>query len=71
MLPDSYGAVLPQIIPSVDAEPWLLPSDRAASANPSVLRLAGLPSTRSTVLHWTARLGVILRAVIDSLYVQI
>ncbi|GFZ51163.1 hypothetical protein JCM24511_08921 [Saitozyma sp. JCM 24511] len=68
MLPDSYGAVLPQIIPSVDAEPWLLPSDRAASANPSVLRLAGLPSTRSTVLHWTARLGVILRAVIDSLY---
>ncbi|OCF32024.1 hypothetical protein I316_06410 [Kwoniella heveanensis BCC8398] len=70
MFPASYAGVLPPIDASMDAEPWLLPSDLVATTNPAIRRLAGLPSTRSTVLHWTARLGVILRAVIDNLSMQ-
>lgn len=68
LMPNMSGTSLPPIIDAIDSEPWVLPSSLSVSATPALMRLNGVPSTRSTVLHWSARLGLILRAVIDTLY---
>jgi hypothetical protein len=38
-----------------------------SQAPSSARALSGLPSLRSTILHWTVKLAQILRAVLDTL----
>ncbi|ORY27111.1 hypothetical protein BCR39DRAFT_242527 [Naematelia encephala] len=66
MLPESPGMPLPAIDKKCDAEPWIPP--KRVQSEFKCLNLDGLPSLRSTVFHWTAKLGLILRDVISALY---
>lgn len=67
LMPNMATSSLPPIIDAIDSEPWVLPTSLSVAPTPQLLRLSGVPSTRSTVLHWSARLGLILRSVIETL----
>jgi len=66
MLLDITVAALPHIDPSIDSQVWTLPNN-PGSWSLEAYGLVGRPSLRSTTFHWTARLAIICRSVLDAL----
>ncbi|ORY25475.1 hypothetical protein BCR39DRAFT_471392 [Naematelia encephala] len=67
MLSESSSIAPPLIDTSTDAVPWLCPSARTTEGQHGI-SASGIASMRSTTFHWSAKLAVICRDVLDTLY---
>jgi hypothetical protein len=67
MLLDTTLAALPHIDPSIDDQVWTLPKDQTGLWRLEAYGMVGQRSLISTTFHWTARLAIICRSVLDAL----
>jgi hypothetical protein len=68
MLLDNVTIELPDIDESIDDQFWTLPHNVVDSLpSPELLRLVGQRTLRSTTFHWTARLAVLCRKILEAL----
>ncbi|OCF34544.1 hypothetical protein I317_03618 [Kwoniella heveanensis CBS 569] len=70
MLPEATSVPLPQIDPVADQVPWKAPSAPLTATQPTMpgMSVHGLRSMRSTSFHWTVKLAIICREILDKLY---
>lgn len=68
MLLDNVAIELPYIDEVIDGQSWTIPRDvREAVSSSDLSRLVGQRSLRSTTFHWTARLAVLCRKILEAL----
>ncbi|WVF66758.1 hypothetical protein IAT40_001500 [Kwoniella sp. CBS 6097] len=70
MLPEASAVPLPHIDPALDQVPWKAPSAPLSATQPTMpgMSVHGLRSMQSTSFHWTVKLAIICRDILDKLY---
>lgn len=69
MLPDSADITFPKIEAARDDELWLPPSVPSRNGiAPGAFSVHGMKGMRSTVFHHSAKLGCLLRDVLDTMF---
>ena len=67
MLLDEVTIELPDIDESIDEQSWTIPCGDRGVPSLELSRLVGQRSMRSTTFHWTARLAVLCRKILEAL----